>query len=110
VNKTKKEGLERVIKTQVSSAAKIDFIPDGSVDFVFAYGLLCCMADHRSALAQIKRILKPLGLAYFSVSKTLRKSDTLAVKPAEWEGILKEFKVIETGEGIFTRWAIVSSP
>ena len=86
-------------------AADLGFMKDGSVDFVFANGLLCSMAvDRPSAVAEIKRILKPRGQAYLSLG---------AVPPwgyvdrAEWSQILEGFRVDEGGtyEG---RWAIVT--
>jgi SAM-dependent methyltransferase len=78
---------------------------DGSVDFVFANGLLCSIAvDRPSAVAEIKRILKPTGQAYLSLG---------AVPPwgyvdrAEWSQILEGFHVDEGG-AYEERWAIVT--
>jgi ubiquinone/menaquinone biosynthesis C-methylase UbiE len=49
-SKVKRLGLESVVRAHVSSASRIDFVPDGAVDFVFAHGLLCCMSDHSGAI------------------------------------------------------------
>jgi SAM-dependent methyltransferase len=103
-NRAEKRGCQ-VIEAHASTAADLAFIKDGSVDFVFANGLLCSMAvDRLSAVAEIKRILKPVGQAYLSLG---------AVPPwgyvdrAEWSQILEGFRVDEGGayEG---RWAIVT--
>lgn len=109
-SKAKKLGLESVVKAYASSASRIDFIPDKTVDFVFAHGLLCCMSDHRGAVTQIKRILSKTGVAYMGVTRSARKNDALAINQDEWENILRGFEVIERNDGIFTRWATLSLP
>lgn len=101
-------GLQNAIETHATSAASLEFLPDRSVDFAFANGLLCCMVDHAGAVAEIKRILKPHGLAYISVTKVLRKHDPRAVTKEEWKGMLDGFNVRETGKGFMNRWATVS--
>jgi 2-polyprenyl-3-methyl-5-hydroxy-6-metoxy-1,4-benzoquinol methylase len=104
-NKAEKRGCQ-AIEAHESTAADLSFIKDKSVDFVIANGLLCSMAvDRPSAVAEIKRILKPAGQAYLSLG---------AVPPwgyvdrAEWSQILEGFRVDEGGayEG---RWAIVEN-
>lgn len=103
-NKAEKRGCQ-VIEAHESTAADLGFVKDGSVDFVFANGLLCSMAVDRSfAVAEIKRILKPAGQAYLSLG---------AVPPwgyvdrAEWSRILEGFHVDEGG-AYEERWAIVT--
>ncbi len=59
-------------------------------------------------MAEIKRILKPSGLAHLSVTKVFRKKDPRAVTREEWNVILESFKVLQTGEGLTNRWATVS--
>lgn len=52
------------IETHASSASDLRFINNGSVDFVLANGLLCSMTvtdQRKSAVNEIKRILKPSG-------------------------------------------------
>ena len=102
-------GLDGVVEARAGSAAEVDFIPDGSVDFVFAHGLLCCMKDHSGALSQIRRMLKKDGLAYLSVTRFGRKRDPRTVTAEEWECMLKGFHVRGSGSGLLTRWALVSS-
>ncbi|UCB44793.1 MAG: class I SAM-dependent methyltransferase [Spirochaetota bacterium] len=79
------------IDAHASSAANLSFIEDGSVDFVLADGLLCCMAPqtHQKAVSEIKRILKPKGKAFLGVAK----GSMSYVDKAEWEEILSGFKV-----------------
>jgi ubiquinone/menaquinone biosynthesis C-methylase UbiE len=100
--------LGSVIEAHTTSAANLGAVPDRSVDFVFANALLCCMVDHAGALAEIKRILKPQGLAYLSVTKAFRKKDPRAVTKEEWKRILGEFRVLENGKSLLSRWATVS--
>jgi len=101
-------GLQGVVEARTASAAHVDMVPDRSVDFVLANGLLCCMSDHEGAIAEIKRILKPTGIAYLSVSKICRRSDPKAVRREEWNRILQDFEVKERNEGVLNRWAVVS--
>jgi ubiquinone/menaquinone biosynthesis C-methylase UbiE len=100
--------LQSVVETSTASAAHVDMVPNRSVDFVLANGLLCCMSDHKGAVSEIKRILKPTGIAYLSVSKICRRSDPKAVQQEEWNSILQDFEVRERNEGILNRWAVVS--
>ncbi len=106
--KVGKHRLQGVVEAHAASAAEIDFLQDASVDFVFVNGLLCCMLDHAGALRQIRRILKPKGRARLSISKLIRKRDPRAVTKGEWEGILGEFGVLERGESLTQRWALLS--
>ena len=106
--KAEKHGLTNIVNPRVSSAAEVGFIPSGSVDFVLAHGLLCCMVDHAGAVKEIKRILKPSGQAYTSISKVIRRKDPRAVHTEEWEEVLKGFRVLRRGESLTQRWALVS--
>jgi len=106
--KAKDRGL-RNIEARTVSASRLGFIPNGSVDFVLCHGLLCSMApgERGPALAEIKRILKPDGLAYLSVAT----GPWSYVGRADWEHILGEFSVIErrgSSRGIGDRVAVVA--
>jgi ubiquinone/menaquinone biosynthesis C-methylase UbiE len=108
-SKSDARGFENIIEAHTTSAANLGAIPDRSVDFVFANAVLCCMVDHVGAVAEIKRILKPQGLAFLSVTKVFRKKDPKAVTKDEWGRLLKGFMVRENGEGLLNRWATVSA-
>ena len=102
--RAEKRGCQ-VIEVHESTAANLDFIKDGFVDFVFANGLLCSMAvDRSSAGAEIRRILKPGGQAYLSLGAAPPWG---YVDRAEWSRILEGFRVDEGG-AYEERWAIVS--
>jgi ubiquinone/menaquinone biosynthesis C-methylase UbiE len=106
--KAGKRGL-RNIETHVTCASDLGFIPDASVDFVLANGLLCSMAPrrHESTLREMKRILKPGGRAYLSVAW----GPWSHVDGAEWKRILEEFRVERRAARIpliAHRWALVS--
>jgi len=103
--KAEKRGCQ-VVEAYESTAADLNFIKGGSVDFVFANGLLCSMAaDRPAAVAEIKRILKPAGRAYLSLGAAPPWG---YVDRAEWSQMLQGFHVDEGGayEG---RWAIVEN-
>jgi len=99
----------RNIETHASSAGGLDFIKDGTVDFVLAHGLLCSMAPGQrdAAVGEIKRILKPGGRAYLSVAR----GPWSYVDGAAWEKILTEFHVERRNvrpAPLADRWAVVS--
>jgi ubiquinone/menaquinone biosynthesis C-methylase UbiE len=103
-NKAEKRGCQ-VIEAHEATAADLSFMKDGSVDFVFANGLLCSMAvDRPSAVAEIRRILKPTGQAYLSLGAAPPWG---YVDRAEWSQILEGFHVDEGG-AYEERWAIVT--
>jgi ubiquinone/menaquinone biosynthesis C-methylase UbiE len=103
--KADKRGYDN-IEAHASSASNLSFIKDGSVDFVLANGLLCSMADHRGlAVNEIRRILKPRGVAYLSLGMPPPFG---FVDRAEWEKILGGFIVERRGHGLRVSWAVVS--
>lgn len=108
VAKSEAQELGNIVEAHAASAADVKRIPTECADFVLAHGLLCCMTKHDQAVAEIKRIMKPTGIAYLSVAKLNRRNDPRAVSKREWHKILAGFIVEESGEGIFNRWAIVS--
>lgn len=101
-------GVGDVVDARVASASEIDFVESGSLDFVLAEGLLCCMKDHAGALGQIQRILRPEGKAWLSVMKFGRADDPRTVTATEWTSILSGMRVLESGESLLSRWALVS--
>jgi ubiquinone/menaquinone biosynthesis C-methylase UbiE len=81
----------RNIEAHASSASDLSFIEDGSADFILANGLLCSMApkQHESAVNEMRRVLKPTGMAYLSAAK----GRWSYLDDAEWEKILEGFSV-----------------
>jgi SAM-dependent methyltransferase len=105
IRKKVEEGSYRNIEAIASTAADLSFIIDKSVDFVFANGLLCSMAnDRQMAISEIKRIIKPKGHAYLSLGSPPPFG---FVDEAGWLGILEEFKVA-SGGSYKELWAMVS--
>ena len=99
----------RNIEAHTSSASDLNFIKDGSVDFILAHGLLCSMApkQHESAVNEMKRVLKPSGRAYLSAATGFYSY----MSQEEWERILEGFRVERSGDGFYwlaDRWAVVS--
>jgi len=102
--KAEKSGYHN-IEARASTAADLSFIPDGSVGFVFANGLLCSMAIDRSlAVSEMKRILEPTGMAYLSLGFPPPLG---YVDQQEWEDILAGFR-IEQGGSFKELWALLS--
>lgn len=93
------------IHAVASTAADVSFIPDATIDFVFANGLLCSMSSGReAAVREMQRILKPTGLAYIS----LGSGPTLGfVDENEWEELKAKFNTLEGGD-YKNMWAVFS--
>ena len=107
LKKKVEKGGHQNIETYASSASELNFIKDGSVDFVLANGLLCSIAPKQleSAVREIKRILKPEGQAYLSAAKGWGSY----MNEEKWNKILEGFRVERSGDPtIGDRWAIVS--
>jgi len=95
------------IETHASSASDLNFIKDGSVDFILANGLLCSIAPQQleSAVEEMKRILKPEGQAYLSAAKGWGSY----MNEETWNKILEGFRVELSGDPLVgDRWALVS--
>jgi SAM-dependent methyltransferase len=103
----KRRGYHGIIEARAASASAIDFIESRSIHFVLAEGLLCCMTDHAGAIRQIRRILHPAGRAYLSVIKLARADDPRAISRETWKRLLASFRLLDSGEGLLTRWALV---
>jgi ubiquinone/menaquinone biosynthesis C-methylase UbiE len=107
--KAKKRGYDN-IETHASFASDLNFMRDGAVDFVLAHELLCSMAPQQRELAvsEMRRILKPEGLAYISVAR----GPWSYVDRPTWEKILEPFKVEQRHDGSMgfgERWATVTA-
>lgn len=101
--KAKKNGYEN-IEAIATSAADLKAIPDRSVDFVFANGLLCSMENDRpKAVEEIRRVLRSDGKAFISLGA---RPPWGLVDAAEWEEILAGFDV-EDGGSYQQLWALV---
>ena len=108
--RARRRRCQHLIEARVTSAAEVDFIESNSIHFVLAEGLLCCMADHAGAVRQIRRILHPEGRAYVSVLKLARAGDPRGVSLQEWERLLASFRLLDSGQGLLTRWALLGPP
>jgi len=94
-----KKGLRNIVYS-VTSAADLSFIPDRSVDFVLASGLLCFVdpLDREKVINEIKRILKVSGKAHFDLTKGF---PGFVMDEETWENILSGFTVEERYMEVF---------
>ncbi len=96
------------IRTHAGSAAQLGFIPDSSVDFILANGLLCSMArrDQAACIREMLRILKQGGKAYLVAGRGAWSN----LADEEWETILGEFSVEDRNHatGMADNWALVT--
>ena len=95
------------VRTLISSGSHIPGIEDNSIDFVFSHLMICCMSQHREALTEMMRILKPGAMAFVSVTRTLPGKDPRNVYPAEWGSILQDYHQINNGGTMIYRWALL---
>ncbi len=98
----------RNIKAFATFAADISFIETGSINFVLAWELLCCVVpmNHEKVINEIKRIMRQDAKAMLSVDRYFGSY----VKKNEWEVILEGF-YIHKRNGLSLskdRWALVS--
>lgn len=104
INELKKLNYSNLIAA-VGSATDLKF-EDNSFDFIFSNLLLCCVYNYRKALDETIRVLKLNAVSYISVSRSF-----INVKPGinakEWNEILAKFKVLDAGEGLTDRWAVI---
>ena len=103
--RARKHGYKN-IEAHTSSASGLSFIRDDAIDFIFAYGLLCSMAPHvhESAVKEIKRILKPDGLAFLSVAR----GSYSYMEDAAWGKTLEGFRIRQKTDKRSSRSAEVS--
>ncbi|MBX8631921.1 MAG: class I SAM-dependent methyltransferase [Thermoplasmata archaeon] len=105
--KIRMKGIRNVVWSN-STASDLTPIPDRSVDFLLSNLVMCCMSDHWGAVSEIRRVLKPDGVAYLSVSSLGRRKDSRHVGKKEWGRLLDAFAVKEEGKRFGARWALVS--
>ncbi len=104
INEVKKLKHQNLI-AMVGSATSIQFT-DEYFDFVYANLLLCCVADYKSVLKEIIRVLKKGGYAYLSVTRQFFDSEP-GIDDEKWKEVLSRFMVIAADSSIIQRWAIV---
>lgn len=89
------------------SANSLNTIDDNSVDFAVSHLMLCCMSDHDGAMKETMRILKPGHFVFLSVNKRSSSKDKRDVSAEEWNELKKQYKVIEEGSSLISRWAVI---
>jgi ubiquinone/menaquinone biosynthesis C-methylase UbiE len=76
-----------------ASAARVEEIPDGSVDCVLLSLVLCCMVDKEGALNEAWRIIRPSGRCYASYPRRSLvprfRRPSLRVTPERWEALAR---------------------
>ena len=79
------------VDARAVSASELGFIPDASVDFILAEGLLCSIAQaaRDACVRELHRILKPAGRAYLAAGR----GSWSYMTDAAWEEILRGWQV-----------------
>lgn len=101
-----RKGIDNIIPS-TNSSADLDFIPDGTVDFVLSNLTLCCMIDHDKAVAEILRIMKQGAIAFISITTVGRKSDRRNMSRDEFERVKAKFKIIDSRDGLTVSSALL---
>ncbi len=95
------------VRILVSSGSRIPGVESNSMDYVFSHLMICCMSEHKKALDEMMRILKPGAMAFVSVTRTLPGKDPRNVYREEWDRILQDFHAVEKGATMTYRWAVL---
>lgn len=103
---SQENGLNNITPLALSANA-LNTIEDNSVDFVVSHLMLCCMSDHDGAMKETMRILKPDHFLFLSVNKSRSSKDARDVSTQEWNKLKKQYKVVEEGNSLISRWVII---
>jgi len=103
---SQENGLNNITPLCLSANA-LNTIGDNSVDFVVSHLMLCCMSDHDGAMKETMRILKPGHFVFLSVNKSNSSKDKRDVSTQEWNELKKQYKVIEEGSSLISRWVVI---
>jgi len=94
------------LEAHATSGADMKMVENESVDVIFSNGMLCCMAEHQKAVHEMLRVMKAGGTAYVSVTKFGK--DELSVSEPEFNTLLSDFEILNSGSTRMMRYAIVS--
>lgn len=104
IRELKKLNSDNLIAVK-GSATSIQF-EDECFDFVFSNLALCCIADYKSALNEIVRVLKNNSYAYVSITRQFFNAKP-GISDEEWDQMLERFKVVKSSSGLIQKWTIV---
>ncbi len=71
-----------------------DFIPDNSVDVIFAFNVIYFLDPLEDYLNEMKRILKPGGKVYFGVKDVAKTFDNSVYVNTDWDVCLDQMKAV----------------
>jgi SAM-dependent methyltransferase len=81
-----------VVSLHGDDAKDLAFIPDDSVDLVFAFNVIYFLDPLDAYLKEFKRILKPGGAVNFGVKEIAKNMDPAVYKMTDWDKCLEEMK------------------
>mmetsp|Transcript_16075 Transcript_16075/g.39370 ORF Transcript_16075/g.39370 Transcript_16075/m.39370 type:complete len:174 (-) Transcript_16075:19-540(-) len=87
-----KEIEDGVFSVHSEDAKDLNFIPDGSVDAIFAFNVIYFLDPFPAYLKECQRILKPGGSVNFGVKPMAKKLDPTVYKNTDWDKCLEEMK------------------
>lgn len=97
----------RRLVLRVAPAEDLRFVPDASLSFLLSNNVICCMDDRDAAVREIRRTLKPSGVAYVRIS-LMEVEGVRPMTVEEWGTLLSRFTVRDRGSKGDVRWALVS--
>lgn len=87
-----KEIEDGIFSVHEDDAKDLNFIPDGSVDVIFAFNVIYFLDPFPEYLNECRRILKPGGSVNFGVKEMAKKLDPSVYMNTDWDKCLEEMK------------------
>ena len=83
-----------VLSVHGNDAKSLDFIPDNSVDAIFAFNVIYFLDPLDGYLKEMKRILKPGGTVNFGVKDIAKNFDNSIYINTDWDACLDQMKKV----------------
>ncbi len=83
-----------VLSVHENDAKSLDFIPDDSVDLLFAFNVIYFLDPLDAYLKEMLRILKPGGTVNFCVKNVAKNFDSAVYVNTDWDVCLEKMKEV----------------
>jgi ubiquinone/menaquinone biosynthesis C-methylase UbiE len=81
----------------------------GSADLVLSNNVLCCTRDRSSAVREMRRVIRPGGVAYVRVND-VRVKGVAPIDDAEWKKLFSDWTRLGEGTVGPVRWKLLARP